>query len=162
MEINISYIMNTSWHHHMSGHWISVSSEVTSWTETDGRSFFISPRDSHYMRLWWTKLLAKWSLLRASETPGHQVMFLSVPEMFCSDQNCDVSCEHQVHGAKCDEIPPRVIISCERSFIIIWQLRYYIRVARGRWEFQNWDWFRSSVVTSLPYQVRKQTKSEIH
>ena len=69
--------------------------------------------------------------------------------MFCSDQNCDVICEHQVHGAKCDEIPPRVIISCERSFIIIWQLRYYIRVAReGRWEFQNWDWFRSSVVTS--------------
>ena len=68
------------------------------------------------------------------EAPGQYLHTI-----FCSE----LSGEHQVQGEESDEISPRVIISCKRSFIIEWQLRYCIRVARGRWEFENWDWLKS-------------------
>ena len=126
---------------------------MKSWRETDGCSFFITSRYS----MWEMTFIALWAsdivlvIMISSDTLEDEgdTWSISIHTIFCSEL---WACEHQVQGEESDEIPPRVIISCKRSFIIEWQLRYCIRVVRGRWEFENWDWLKSGHQPPSPTQ----------
>ena len=149
------------WHQQDNVWYQWVISKVKSWRETDGCSFFITCA-TQYGRLHTLHcepVTYCWSLwypvtpFRMRETPGQYLHTI-----FCSE----LSGEHQVQGEESDEISPRVIISCKRSFIIEWQLRYCIRVARGRWEFENWDWLKSGHQPPSPTKNTNQLRNSLN